>query len=57
MEFRKGKDMQGIPWERLNYTRDKYRQLRLKQYKNYENLARPRDGIEKEVIPCFCFVL
>ncbi|KAK1649780.1 hypothetical protein QYE76_067585 [Lolium multiflorum] len=48
LEFRQGKDMQGIPWERLNYTRDQYRQIRLKQYKNYESLARPRDGPEKE---------
>jgi hypothetical protein len=47
LEFRQGKDMQGIPWERLNYTRDQYRQIRLKQYKNYESLARPRDGPEK----------
>jgi hypothetical protein len=47
LEFRQGKDMQGIPWERLNYTRDQYRQIRLKQYKNYESLARPRDGPEE----------
>ncbi|XP_051214550.1 uncharacterized WD repeat-containing protein C2A9.03 isoform X2 [Lolium perenne] len=47
LEFRQGKDMQGIPWERLNYTRDQYRQVRLRQYKNYESLARPRDGPEK----------
>uniref|UniRef100_A0ACD5WYY4 Uncharacterized protein n=1 Tax=Avena sativa TaxID=4498 RepID=A0ACD5WYY4_AVESA len=51
LEFRQGKDMQGIPWERLNYTRDQYRQMRLKQYKNYESLARPRDGLEKVCQP------
>ncbi|XP_020250587.1 uncharacterized WD repeat-containing protein C2A9.03-like isoform X2 [Asparagus officinalis] len=47
-EFRKGKDMQGIPWERLNYSRDKFREMRLKQYKNYESLPRSRDSLEKE---------
>ncbi|BFG19252.1 hypothetical protein CerSpe_055260 [Prunus speciosa] len=39
MEARNGKDIQGIPWERLNFTRDKYRETRLKQYKNYESLS------------------
>ncbi|KAM3229539.1 hypothetical protein ACQJBY_060403 [Aegilops geniculata] len=48
LEYRQGKDMQEIPWERLNYSRDQYRQLRLKQYKNYQSLARPRDVLEKE---------
>lgn len=47
MEYREGKDMQEIPWERLNYSRDQYRQMRLKQYKNYQSLARPRDALEK----------
>lgn len=46
-EFRNGKDMQGIPWERLNYSRDKYREMRLRQYKNYENLSRSREALEK----------
>ncbi|CAI9116339.1 OLC1v1017454C1 [Oldenlandia corymbosa var. corymbosa] len=48
MEARNGKDIQGIPWERMNYTRDKYRETRLKQYKNYENLSRSREDLEKE---------
>uniref|UniRef100_A0A453IEZ2 Uncharacterized protein n=1 Tax=Aegilops tauschii subsp. strangulata TaxID=200361 RepID=A0A453IEZ2_AEGTS len=48
LEYRQGKDMQEIPWERLNYSRDQYRQMRLKQYKNYQSLARPRDTLEKE---------
>lgn len=47
MEARNGKDIQGIPWERLNFTRDKYRETRLKQYKNYESLSRPRQDLEK----------
>ncbi|CAN1791940.1 Uncharacterized WD repeat-containing protein C2A9.03 [Linum perenne] len=46
-EFRSGKDIQGIPWERLNYTRDKYRETRLKQYKNYENLSPSHEEINK----------
>ncbi|GJN22067.1 hypothetical protein PR202_gb09598 [Eleusine coracana subsp. coracana] len=38
-DARKGKDIQGIPWERLAITREKYRQTRLEQYKNYENIT------------------
>jgi hypothetical protein len=37
-EARRGKDMQGIPWGRLSISREKYRQTRLLQYKNYENI-------------------
>ncbi|KAK9269853.1 hypothetical protein L1049_025426 [Liquidambar formosana] len=48
MEARNGRDIQGIPWERLNYTRDKYRETRLMQYKNYENLSRSHQDLEKE---------
>lgn len=48
IEARNGKDIQGIPWERLNFTRDKYRETRLKQYKNYESLSRSREDLEKE---------
>lgn len=50
LEARNGKDIQGIPWERLNFTRDKYRETRLKQYKNYENLSRPRFELHKECL-------
>ncbi|KAL9365941.1 hypothetical protein Peur_037140 [Populus x canadensis] len=41
-DARNGKDIQGIPWERLSVTREKYRQTRLEQYKNYENI--PHSG-------------
>ncbi|KAM1180514.1 hypothetical protein ACFX13_019917 [Malus domestica] len=51
MEARNGKDIQGIPWERLNFTRDRYRETRLKQYKNYESLSLPRQDLEKECLP------
>ncbi|WVZ57126.1 hypothetical protein U9M48_007555 [Paspalum notatum var. saurae] len=47
-EYRQGKDMQGIPWERLNYGRDQYRQLRLREYKNYRSLTRSRSGLEQD---------
>ena len=47
VEARNGKDIQGIPWERLNFTRDKYRETRLRQYKNYENLSASREDMEK----------
>ncbi|KAE8733135.1 Glycosyl hydrolase family protein isoform 1 [Hibiscus syriacus] len=50
MEARNGKDIQGIPWERLNFTRDKYRETRLKQYKNYESLGGSSEGMEKECL-------
>lgn len=55
VEARNGKDIQGIPWERLNFTRDKYREMRLKQYKNYENLPRSREDLEKVFLPLFSF--
>ncbi|KAL7245698.1 hypothetical protein ACSBR2_000932 [Camellia fascicularis] len=48
LEARNGKDIQGIPWERFNFTRDKYRETRLKEYKNYENLSRSREELVKE---------
>ncbi|KAF7014720.1 hypothetical protein CFC21_028683 [Triticum aestivum] len=48
VEYRNGKDMQGIPWERLKYSRDQYRKMRLKHYKNYENLARSHQGFDME---------
>lgn len=51
VEARNGKDIQGIPWERLNYSRDNYRERRLKQYKNYENLSRSREELDK-VVSC-----
>ncbi|KAB5521983.1 hypothetical protein DKX38_026302 [Salix brachista] len=41
-DARNGKDIQGIPWERLSVTREKYRERRLEQYKNYENI--PHSG-------------
>ncbi|KAF6148377.1 hypothetical protein GIB67_025596, partial [Kingdonia uniflora] len=50
-QARKGIDIQGIPWERLNITRENYRQTRLEQYKNYENIPQSGEGSEKECQP------
>ncbi|CAI9766000.1 unnamed protein product [Fraxinus pennsylvanica] len=50
-EARRGKDIQGIPWERLSISREKYRQTRLEQYKNYENMPQSGEGSEKECKP------
>ncbi|XP_011005784.1 PREDICTED: uncharacterized WD repeat-containing protein C2A9.03-like [Populus euphratica] len=50
-DARKGKDIQGIPWERLSISREKYRQTRLEQYKNYENVPQSGESSEKECEP------
>ncbi|WVY94071.1 hypothetical protein V8G54_033159 [Vigna mungo] len=47
-EARRGKDIQGIPWDRLTISREKYRQTRLEQYKNYENIPQSGEMSEKE---------
>ncbi|KAM7256916.1 hypothetical protein ACFE04_012657 [Oxalis oulophora] len=47
-QARRGKDIQGIPWERLNVTRENYRLTRLEQYKNYENIPESGQLIDKE---------
>jgi hypothetical protein len=49
LDYKEGKDMQGIPWERLNYTREQYRQMRLKEYKSYQNLTRSRSGLQQVI--------
>ncbi|ESQ29898.1 hypothetical protein EUTSA_v10011474mg [Eutrema salsugineum] len=47
-QARKGKDIQGIPWDRLSITREKYRQTRLEQYKNYENVPNSGESSGKD---------
>ncbi|KAL0661608.1 hypothetical protein Bca4012_098445 [Brassica carinata] len=49
-QARKGKDIQGIPWDRLSITisRDQYRQTRLEQYINYENVPNSGDSSAKD---------
>lgn len=46
-QARKGKDIQGIPWERLNITRESYRLTRLEQYRNYENIPLSGEAVDK----------
>jgi hypothetical protein len=46
-QHRRGKDIQGIPWERMHFTREKYRETRLQQYKNYENLDVAHEELQK----------
>ena len=46
-QARKGKDIQGIPWERLNITRESYRSTRLEQYRNYENIPLSGEAVDK----------
>ncbi|CAN1346702.1 Uncharacterized WD repeat-containing protein C2A9.03 [Linum perenne] len=50
-QARMGKDIQGIPWERLNITREKYRLTRLEQYKNYENIPSSGEFVDKACKP------
>ncbi|KAJ4969018.1 hypothetical protein NE237_015719 [Protea cynaroides] len=50
-QARRGTDIQGIPWNRLNITREKYRQTRLEQYKNYENVPSSGEVIDKACKP------
>ncbi|GAB4845844.1 hypothetical protein Ancab_024848 [Ancistrocladus abbreviatus] len=47
-QARRGRDIQGIPWERLSINREKYRQTRLEQYKNYENIPNSGEDSQKE---------
>ncbi|KAF0400794.1 WD40 repeat-like protein [Gigaspora margarita] len=46
-----GMDVQGITWDSFNVTRQRYRELRLIDYKNYENVPRSHDEIKKEIKP------
>ncbi|XP_057957703.1 uncharacterized WD repeat-containing protein C2A9.03-like [Malania oleifera] len=50
-QARRGKDVQGIPWGRLNITRESYRLTRLEQYKNYENVPSSGEVVDKECKP------
>ncbi|KAG2485962.1 hypothetical protein HYH03_015405 [Edaphochlamys debaryana] len=38
------KDLQGIPWDRLQFDRSTYRDTRLRQYRNYTNVLPDDDG-------------
>ncbi|WVZ73912.1 hypothetical protein U9M48_022165 [Paspalum notatum var. saurae] len=47
-DARKGKDIQGIPWEKLSVTRERYRKVRLEKYKNYENVPNSGEAARKD---------
>ncbi|KAG5555647.1 hypothetical protein RHGRI_006335 [Rhododendron griersonianum] len=47
-QARKGKDIQKIPWGRLNITREKCRQTRIEQYENYEDIPQSGERSEKD---------
>ncbi|CAK9192111.1 unnamed protein product [Sphagnum troendelagicum] len=47
-QARHGKDIQGIPWDQLQFSREKYRETRLLQYENYRNLLQSQDDMEME---------
>lgn len=49
-QARRGQDIQGIPWDSLSITRERYRQTRLDQYKNYENILHSGDRSGKVTI-------
>ena len=51
-QARKGKDIQGIPWEGLNITKESYRLTRLEQYKNYENIPLSGEAVDKVAYVC-----
>nr|KAJ0190829.1 hypothetical protein LSAT_V11C800418860 [Lactuca sativa] len=40
--------LEGIPWERLNITRESYRRTRLEQYRNYEDIQLSGDVVDKK---------
>lgn len=46
-QAREGKDIQGIPWDILNITRESYRLTRLEQYRNYENIPSSTEAADK----------
>ena len=50
-----GRDIQGIPWDRLQFTREQYREKRVQEYKNYANLEfspSELDAVCQPLTPC-----
>ena len=52
-QARRGQDIQGIPWDNLSITRERYRRTRLEQYKNYENIPGSGDKSGKVTLDIF----
>jgi hypothetical protein len=49
-----GKDVQGIPWDKMLFPRDQYREVKLKTYKNYQNLTYDREDAVQ--VPSSCTI-
>ncbi|KAG8365202.1 hypothetical protein BUALT_Bualt18G0079800 [Buddleja alternifolia] len=49
-QVRNGRDIQGIPWERLKIMREVFRQHRIWSYENYENVL--QSGERAEMVAC-----
>ncbi|KAL6900797.1 hypothetical protein ACP4OV_005473 [Aristida adscensionis] len=43
-----GKDMQGIPWDKIVFKREQYREMKMKNYRNYQNLSYAREDALQE---------
>ena len=56
-QARNGKDIQGIPWEMLNISRERYKLTRLEQYRNFEDILTSGDVVGKVFFFFFLFVL
>lgn len=50
-QARAGRDIQGIPWERLQFTREQYREKRVQEYKNYANLEFSVSELDAKCLP------
>ncbi|KAL1925773.1 uncharacterized protein VTP21DRAFT_656 [Calcarisporiella thermophila] len=50
-DVRNGLDMQGIQWDAVGVTRQRYRELRLIGYSNYESVTEPNEGVSIKVMP------
>ncbi|KAI3662269.1 hypothetical protein MP638_001466 [Amoeboaphelidium occidentale] len=48
LRFNPSTDWLGIPWERFTYSREDYRQNRVKQYFNYTNIAYDLNSIKNQ---------
>lgn len=50
-----GVDMQGIPWDRMQLPRQTYREIRMKQFRNYVNLREEVEAraeeLKREAVP------
>ncbi|ONK69736.1 uncharacterized protein A4U43_C05F26180 [Asparagus officinalis] len=46
-QARRGKDIQGIPWDRLHITRENYWRERLEQYNIYDNVHSSGDQVDE----------